>query len=201
MDFLATQTAQNLARSVAGESQARSRYTVYAAQARKEKQEFIARIFDQTADNEKIHAQEFLEMLVKLAGGPVHNIDLTAGYPYDLGATVDNLQFAASGEDQECQTIYPEFARTAREEGYADAAKLWENIAVIEGLHRNVFLDTHQQLSSGTLFKKDKPVVWRCLNCGHIVESLEPWKVCPVCHKDTGWAMGYVDERQTVKKN
>ncbi|MCI8842891.1 MAG: rubrerythrin family protein [Oscillospiraceae bacterium] len=200
MDFLSSQTAQNLARSVAGESQARSRYTVYAGQARKEKQEFIARIFEQTADNEKVHAQEFLEMLVKLAGGPVHNIDLTAGYPYDLGSTADNLQFAAEGEGQEHDTIYPEFARIAREEGYADAAKLWENIAAIEGLHHNIFLDAHKQYTDCTLYQKDKPVVWRCLNCGHIVEALEPWKVCPVCHKDMGWAMGYVDERQVPKQ-
>ncbi len=196
MDFLKTETAQNLARSIAGESQARSRYTVYADRARKEKQEYLARIFEQTADNEKIHAQEFLEMLVKLAGGPVHNIDLSAGYPYDLGSTAENLQFAADGEGQEHETIYPAFAKTAREEGYPEAAKLWENIAAIEGLHHNIFSDAHTQYTNGTLYKKERPVVWRCLNCGYILEANEPWKVCPVCHKDTGWAMGYVDERQ-----
>ncbi len=195
MDFLKTQTAQNLARSFAGESQARSRYTVYAGRARKEEQEYLARIFEQTADNEKIHAQEFLEMLVKLAGKSLPNLDFDAGYPFELGSTAENLQFAANGEGQEHETIYPEFARIAREEGYAEAARLWENIAAIEGLHRNVFLDAHRQLTSGTLFKKDKPVVWRCLNCGYICESTEPWKTCPVCHKPGTWAEGYVDER------
>ena len=124
MDFLQSQTCQNLARSFAGESQARNRYTVYALQARKEKQEYLARLFEQTADNEKVHAQEFLEMLVKLAGGPVHNLDIDAGYPYDLGNTAENLQFAAQGEDQEHREVYPAFARTAREEGFADAAAL-----------------------------------------------------------------------------
>ncbi len=199
MEFLKSQTAQNLARSVAGESQARSRYTVYAGQARKEGQEYLARVFEQTAGNEKVHAQEFLEMLVKLAGGPVDNIDIEAGYPYNLGKTADNLQFAADGEGQEYESIYPAFAKAAREEGYAEAAKLWENIAAIEGLHRNIFEEARRQFTGGTLYKKDKPVVWRCLNCGYIRESTEPWKTCPVCHKDAGWAMGYLDERDVPK--
>ena len=195
MEFLKSQTALNLARSFAGESQARNRYTVYAEQARKEQQEYLARIFDQTADNEKIHAKEFLEMIVKLAGKSVHNIDFDAGYPYDLGNTAENLKFAAEGEGHEHKDIYPEFARIAREEGFTDAAKLWENIAPIEGLHHNVFMEAHKQYTTGSINKKDKPVVWRCLNCGYIMEAVEPWKVCPVCHKETGWTEGYVDDK------
>ncbi|MCI8524351.1 MAG: rubrerythrin family protein [Oscillospiraceae bacterium] len=195
MDFLQSQTCQNLARSFAGESQARNRYTVYALQARKEKQEYLARLFEQTADNEKVHAQEFLEMLVKLAGGPVHNLDIDAGYPYDLGNTAENLQFAAQGEDQEHREVYPAFARTAREEGFADAAALWENIAPIEGLHHNVFEEARKQYTGKTLYKKEQPVVWRCLNCGYILEAAEPWQTCPVCHKDQGWADGCVDDK------
>ena len=195
MDFLKSQTCLNLARSFAGESQARNRYTVYAEQARKEKQEYLARIFDQTADNEKVHAKEFLEMIIKLAGKPVHNIEFDAGYPYDLGNTAENLQFAAEGEAHEHQDIYPEFARIAREEGYADAAALWENIAPIEGLHHNVFQEAHKQYTAQSLYRKEKPTIWRCLNCGYIAEAVEHWKVCPVCHKDTGWVQGYVDDR------
>lgn len=199
MDFLKSQTCLNLARSFAGESQARNRYTVYADRARKEKQEYLARIFEQTADNEKVHAQEFLEMLVKLAGGPVHNVTFDAGYPFDLGSTAENLQFAAQGEAQEHQEVYPAFARIAREEGFADAAALWEQIAPIEGLHHNVFTEAHRQYTGGTLYKKDKPVVWRCLNCGYISEAKAPWQTCPVCHKDTGWVEGYVDNKQAPK--
>lgn len=195
MDFLQSQTCQNLARSFAGESQARNRYTVYALQARREHQESLARIFDQTADNEKVHAQEFLELLVKLAGGPVDNLDLTAGYPFALGNTAENLLFAANGEDQEHREVYPAFARTAREEGFADAAALWEQIAPIEGLHHNVFEDARQQYTAGTLYKKAHPVVWRCLNCGYILEAAEPWQTCPVCHKDRGWVSAHVDDK------
>ena len=134
MEFLQSQTCQNLARSFAGESQARSRYTIYAGQARKEGQEYLARIFEQTAENEAAHAKEFLEMLKKLAGKPAANIRFDAGYPYELGATAENLQFAAAGEQQEHGEILPGLCTDCPEEGYADAAALWENIAVIEGL-------------------------------------------------------------------
>lgn len=200
MEFAKSQTALNLARSFAGESQARNRYTVYAEQARKEKQEYLARIFDETADNEKVHAKEFLEMIVKLSGGPVANIEYDAGYPYELGNTMENLQFAAKGEEQEHTNVYPEFARIAREEGFTEAAALWENIAPIEGLHHNVFTEAYRQYTSGELYKKEQPTVWRCLNCGYVHEALEPWKVCPVCHKDTGWVEGCVDKKLMPEK-
>lgn len=196
MDFLKSQTALNLARSFAGESQARNRYTIFAEQARKETQEYLARIFDETADNEKIHAKEFYEMIQKLAGGPVNNIEFDAGYPYPLGNTVQNLQFAADGEQAEHESVYPEFARIAAEEGFTDAATLWKNIAVVEGLHHNVFIQAKQQLEDGSLYKKSQPAVWRCLNCGHVISALEPWDVCPICHKPTGWVEGDINKKQ-----
>ena len=195
MEFMQSQTCRNLARSFAGESQARTRYSVYAEQARKEQQEYLARIFEQTACNERVHAKEFLEMLVKLAGRSLPNLEPDAGYPYELGSTAENLEFAANGERQEHTEIYPEFARVAREEGYADAAALWENIAAIEGLHHDVFTEALRQHRDGSLYHRKEPTVWRCLNCGYVVEAAEPWKVCPVCHKDTGWVQGWVDER------
>ena len=98
MDFMQTQTCQNLARSFAGESQARQRYTQYAQQARKEGFEYLARLFEQTAGNEQAHAQEFLEKLQKYGRQPIENIDFSAGYPYTLGVTMENLLEAAKGE-------------------------------------------------------------------------------------------------------
>ena len=101
MDFMQTQTCQNLARSFAGESQARQRYTQYAQQARKEGLEYLARLFEQTAGNEQAHAQEFLEKLQKYGRQPIENIDFSAGYPYTLGVTMENLLEAAKGENEE----------------------------------------------------------------------------------------------------
>ena len=134
MEFMQTQTCRNLARSFAGESQARQRYTQYADQARKEGLAYLARIFEETAANEQIHAQEFLEKLQKYGRQPIENIDISAGYPYTLGVTMENLLEAAKGENEESVRVYPGFAKTAREEGYADIASLWENIARIEAV-------------------------------------------------------------------
>jgi rubrerythrin len=195
MDFLQTQTALNLARSFAGESQARNRYTIYAEQARREEQEYLARIFETTADNERAHAQEFLEKLKQHGGESIENIDLNAGYPFSYGNTAQNLHFAALGELDEHTNAYPAFSRIAAEEGYPDLAQLWKLIAVVEGLHHNVFTAAEQQLTGGTLYKKETPVVWRCMNCGSVREALEPWAVCPICGKPMGWVEGYVDER------
>ena len=199
MEFMQTQTCRNLARSFAGESQARQRYTQYADQARKEGLAYLARIFDETAANEQIHAQEFLEKLQKYGRQPIENIDISAGYPYTLGVTMENLLEAAKGENEESVRVYPGFAKTAREEGYADIASLWENIARIEAVHRDVFLESYEQMQTERLYKKERPIVWRCLNCGFVMLSKEAFRVCPVCGKDRGWAEGDIQTRRLGK--
>ena len=132
MDFMQSETRINLARAFAGESQARNRYTIYADIARKEGQEYLARIFQETADNEKVHGEEFLEMIQKHAPAPQENIHIDAGYPFPLGSTAQNLAFAAAGELEEFTTAYPAFAELAKREGFQDVARLFEQIATIE---------------------------------------------------------------------
>lgn len=193
------QTLLNLARSFAGESQARTRYTVYAQVARKEGYEWIAQVFEETAANEAVHAEEFLEHLQKL-GGCAPNIDLAAGYPFQLGTTAENLQFAAHGELEEHDTAYPGFAEIARREGCDDTARLWMQIARIEGVHHNVFQSLHQQLTEGTLTEKKTPIKWRCLNCGYTYESIRACDPCPVCGKEAGWQEGELDRKQMMEK-
>ena len=199
MDQGIKQTCTNLARAFAGESQARTRYTIYAKIARKEGKEWIARIFEETAANEAVHAEEFLEMLQKL-GGTAPNIDLAAGYPFQLGATEENLQFAAEGELHEHDDAYPGFAEIARREGYDDAARLWMQIARIEGVHHNTFASLHEQLVSGSLTQKDQPITWRCLNCGYTYEGIRACDPCPVCNKDVGWQSGDLDQKKMLPK-
>ena len=193
------ETILNLARSFAGESQARTRYTVYAQVARKEGYEWIARVFEETAANEAVHAEEFLEHLQKL-GGCAPNIDLAAGYPFQLGTTAENLQFAAHGELEEHDEAYPGFAEVARREGYDDTARLWMQIARIEGVHHNVFQSLHQQLTTGTLTEKEAPIHWRCLNCGYTYEGIRACDPCPVCGKEAGWQEGDLDRKQMIDK-
>lgn len=194
------QTVQNLARSFAGESQARSRYTVYAQVARKEGYEWIARIFEETARNEAVHAEEFLEQIKDL-GGCADNIDLSAGYPYQLGSTLENLAYASEGELHEHDEAYPGFAEMARREGCNEAARLWLQIARIEGVHHNTFLQLKQQMEQGSLTEKEEPILWRCANCGYTYEGIRACDPCPVCQKDKNWQMGQLDERKLIPKN
>lgn len=196
MQFMESKTRINLARAFAGESQARNRYSIYAGVARKEGLEYLARIFEETADNEKVHGEEFLEMLQKHAVAPQENIRLDAGYPFPLGNTAQNLGFAAAGELDEFSNAYPAFAEKAKEEGFLDVARLFTQIASIEGLHHNVFRQAQEQLSQGTLYKKAQPIVWRCLNCGYSYVADKPYAKCPVCQKDQGWAEGDIDKKQ-----
>lgn len=192
-------TITNLARSFAGESQARTRYTIYAQIARKEGWEWIARVFEETAANEAVHAEEFLEHLQKI-GGCAPNIDLSAGYPFQIGTTAENLAFAAEGELHEHDSAYPEFAEAARREGFDDTARLWMQISRIEGVHHNTFRQLREQLVSGTLTEKEAPSKWRCLHCGYTYESIRSCDPCPVCGKEAGWQEGELDRKQMLPK-
>ncbi len=193
MDFIHSETRKNLVRSFAGESQARTRYTVYAGVAREENCEWIARIFEETAANEAVHAEEFLEMFQEL-GGLAPNVEVDGGYPFQLGTTAENLGYAADGEQEENQNVYPAFAEAARREGYKDAARLWMQIARIEGDHHARFRALEEQLLKGELTEKDSPIRWKCLNCGYSYEGVRACDPCPVCGKSAGWQEGEIPE-------
>lgn len=199
MEFANSETRKNLVRSFAGESQARTRYTVYAQVAREENNEWIARVFEETAANEAVHAEEFLEMLQQL-GGCGSNIQVDAGYPFQLGTTAENLGYAADGEKEEHDDAYPGFAEIARREGYKDAARLWMQIARIEGVHHNQFKALEEQLLKGELTEKDQPILWRCVNCGYTYEGVRACDPCPVCGKSAGWQEGELDRKQLMEK-
>jgi rubrerythrin len=194
LEFINSETRKNLVRSFAGESQARTRYTVYAQVAREENCEWIARVFEETAANEAVHGEEFLEMLKEL-GGCAPNIQVDGGYPFQLGTTVENLGFAADGEKEEHDDAYPGFAEMARREGYKDAARLWMQIARIEGVHHNQFKSLEEQLLKEELTEKEEPIRWRCLNCGYTYEGVRACDPCPVCGKSAGWQEGEQDRK------
>ncbi len=199
MEFANSETRKNLVRSFAGESQARTRYTIYAQVAREENCEWIARIFEETAANEAVHAEEFLEMLQEL-GGCAENIQVDAGYPFQLGTTQENLGYAADGEKDEHDDAYPGFAEIARREGYKDAARLWMQIARIEGVHHNQFKSLEEQLMRQELTEKQEPILWRCLNCGYTYEGVRACDPCPVCGKSAGWQEGSLDNKKLMEE-
>ncbi len=179
MALQGSQTEKNILTAFAGESQARNRYTYFASQASKEGFVQISDIFAETADQEKEHAKRLFK---QLEGGAV---EIQAAYPSGvIGATAENLEAGAAGENYEWTDMYPSFAKAAREEGFEDIAKIFESIAVAEKQHEKRYLALLANVQNGKVFKKDKPVVWRCRNCGYLHEGPEAMEECPACaHK------------------
>lgn len=175
-----TRTAENLMKSFAGESQARTRYTYYASVAKKEGYLQISNIFLETAEQEKEHAKRFHKFLIKDFQG--EQIEINAAYPVALSQdTATNLRSAAAGEHEEWSKDYPEFARIAREEGFPEIAAAYDKITEVENRHERRYNKLLENVENGTVFKKDESVLWKCLNCGYIYEGEEAPKLCPAC--------------------
>lgn len=176
MGLKGSQTEKNLLTAFAGESQARNRYTYFAAKARKEGLVQISEIFQETADQEKEHAKRFFKFL---EGGEV---EIVAAFPAGvIGTTEENLAAAAAGEHYEHTEMYPSFAATAEEEGFAEVAAAFRAISVAEKQHEKRYLDLRGNILDGKVFKREAATVWRCRNCGYLHEGMEAPGVCPAC--------------------
>ena len=164
--FTGTKTEENLKTAFAGESQARNKYTYYASKAKKEGYEQIAALFGETADNEKEHAKIWFKMLQENG---------------EVAPTTDNLKDAAAGENYEWTDMYAGFEKTAREEGFEDAAALFRMVGVVEKNHEERYRKLLANIESGMVFSRDGEMAWECANCGHIhVGKAAPGR-CPVC--------------------
>ncbi len=171
-----TQTEKNILTAFAGESQARNRYTYFASQAKKDGYVEMQKAFEEIANQEKEHAKRLFKFL---EGG---SVEITASYPAGvIGTTLDNLKAAAAGENEEYSDMYPSFADVADAEGFPSIAAVMRNIAVAEKHHEERFLAFAAAIEAGTVFKSDKPRVWRCQNCGYVHEGLEAPESCPAC--------------------
>jgi len=171
-----TKTEKNLLAAFAGEAQARNRYTYFAGVAKKEGYEQIAAVFLETADNEKEHAKVFFKYL---EGGEV---EITASYPAGvIGDTAANLKAAADGERHEWSALYAGFERVAREEGFAEIAESFHEIAEVEEFHESRYRKLAANIAGGEVFRKKSPVKWHCRNCGYVHEGAEAPEVCPAC--------------------
>jgi len=185
-----TQTEKNLLAAFAGESQARNRYTFFASVARKEGYEQIAGILQETADNEKEHAEVFFKYL---EGG---DMEITAGYPAGvIGGTLANLRAAAAGEKLEWTTLYPDFEAVAREEGFPQIAASFHEIAEVEEYHERRYKILTGRVATDQVFKRAEPIKWKCRNCGYVHEGTEAPAVCPACQHPRAyyepWAENY----------
>lgn len=180
-----TQTAENLAKAFAGESQARNRYTYYAAVAEKEGHNYIADVFRETAHNERAHAEVFYNYLVEGLGA-VH-IKVDAEYPIGKETTLENLKYAADGEKEEWGTLYPNFSKIAKEEGFPQIAHSFNEIAEVEERHESRYLAFYYHMKEDTLYKREESIFWKCANCGYIHEGKEVPGACPACKYPKGY--------------
>lgn len=171
-----TKTEKNILTAFAGESQARNRYTFFASKAKKDGFVQISKIFEETAAQEKEHAERLFKML---EGG---DVEITASFPAGvIGTTSENLKEAAAGEDHEWQEMYPSFAVIAKEEGFDDIAVIFSNIAVAEKEHSRRFKAFMDNIEINRVFTKSEPIVWRCLNCGFVLKAEGAPEKCPAC--------------------
>ncbi len=165
MELKGSKTEENLKKAFQGESEARNKYTYYAAQAKKDGFVQISKIFEETANNEKEHAKIWFKLL---HGGKIP-------------ATITNLEDAAQGENYEWTQMYAQFAKEAKEEGFNEIAFLFENVAKIEKDHEERYKKLLENINKEQVFKKDEETVWECANCGYSFKSKTAVDVCPVC--------------------
>lgn len=171
-----SKTTENLKAAFTGESEARNKYTFFAEVARKEGYRYIAKIFEETAENEQQHAKDHLLLLD------------------GIGDTLANLKEAWGGEDHEVESMYPEFAKTAEEEGHKEAAMAFKQVAKIEAHHRARYKKLIAMVEAGTVFKRETPIKWKCSVCGYIHEATAPPMKCPSCkHPQRYYEPAYMD--------
>lgn len=181
-----TKTAENLMKAFAGESQARNRYTFYSKSARKEGYVEASNLFAEVADQESQHAKIFFRYLAKDLNGEALKIE--ADFPVALyESTVENLKAAAGGENEEWTDLYPEFARIAREEGFENVAKSFEEISIAEKFHESRFNHILENIQSGKVFRRDEVVEWKCSNCGYVHSGEAAPLACPACAHPQGY--------------
>ena len=166
MELKGSRTEQNLLAAFAGESQARNKYTYYASKAKKEGYEQIAAIFQETADNEKEHAELWFKYL----------------HDGKVPTTVDNLKDAAEGENYEWTEMYKVMADVAREEGFEEIAQKFELVGKIEREHEARYLALLEKVQANKVFVSEDVIIWKCRNCGHVHVGKEPPEVCPTCN-------------------
>ena len=190
MELIKSKTYENLAKAYSGECQAYVRYRFIEYGARYNGYACLAEMIDTIANNEFHHARMFYTFIQKASQKPIENIDICSGYPFkEKWDLVENLKLAAEDEQAEEQEVYPKYAKIAKEEGFTEIAKLFDDIIQVESCHRKVFTDLYNQMKTKTLYKKTKKVMWKCADCGYESEGFEPWDKCPLCQAERGKVM------------
>jgi rubrerythrin len=185
-----SKTYFNLAKAFAGECQARVRYEFMAYGARNEDYSAMAELIEKVIKNEFHHARMLYTFIQTACDSTIENIDISSGYPFkEKWNLMENLKLAADDENNEASKIYPAYASIAREEGFPDIAGLFDNLVQVENCHKMLFEQLYTQMKNSTMYKKPKPVKWKCADCGYEAVSNEAWTECPLCQAKRGATM------------
>lgn len=185
MDFTKTQTFYHLARGFAGECQAGMRYQLIVKMAMAQGYKVLADTIRTIAKNETNHARVFFEAIQQHAGSQ-DNVHIDADYPFHFGSLEENLHFAAIDEQSEAESLYPDFAKIAREEGFGQIALKFEQTAKVEDHHRVIFEYLYEAFKDGSLYHMERPMLWICSECGYMHTSTDAFQVCPLCGAKQG---------------
>ena len=187
MKLIESKTYLNLAKTFAGECMARTRYEFIEYGARQKGYTALAEVIDKVVYNEFNHARMCYTYLQSASDKVITNVDISSGYPFkEKWDLIENLRLAAEDEGNEADIIYPEYQKTAEKEGFSDIAGLFRNLIGIETCHKMLFTDLYNQMKNGTLYKKDKPIKWKCGGCGYEWTEKEAFEICPVCGAKQG---------------
>lgn len=175
------------------------RYQLIAREATAQGYIALADEIKTLAKNETVHARRFFEELVKRGGEAIDNIEIDAGYPFHTGDLVKMLALAADDERAEHERIYPAFAKTAKDEGFADVAALFTMIATVEKHHEQIFNYLHEAMESGNIYKNESPILYICKECGHKQTLKEAWDVCPLCKSSQGFVALHIPYEKNLE--
>ena len=190
-----SKTYANLAKSYAGECQARTRYEFIEYGARMNGYKYLAELVDKVVYNEFNHARMFYTFIQQSEEKQIENIDIASDYPFkDTLDLLEHLRLASEDERNEATLIYPEYAKTAREEGFPEIAKLYEDIIQVETCHQKLFAQLYDQMKNGTMYKKKEKVKWKCADCGYEATAKEAWQECPLCKAKQGAVMIQIED-------
>lgn len=195
-----SKTLKNLARAYAGECMAKTRYEFIEYGARMQGYNALAEVVDKIVYNEFNHARMFYTKIQDAEETPIENLEICSGFPFkEKWNLVENMKLASEDEEQEIK-IYKQFAKTAEKEGFTDIAELFNMTASVENCHKMLFLDLYNQLKEKTIYKKEKPIKWKCLGCGYEETSKSAWKECPLCKAKQGFVMLELEDQPKEKK-
>lgn len=186
MELINSETLKNLTRSFASECQDGAKYQYMADEATTQKQEYVSTILKQLATNEMAHAKIFYDYISQNANQQDLIVDIKASYPMSHAPLQQMLNIKGEDEKKQAQTVYPAFAKTALKEGFADVAKMFEEISKIEAVHSMVLKELYDRMSNNTLYSFNEAVRHKCTNCGYEEKIKKAWKKCPLCKKGQG---------------